>query len=57
MSHHRSLCMRAEFQEGFSLVGKVWASVTTKALYESRFQRGINVGWKSLAEWVTTTVI
>ena len=48
--------MRAEFQEGFSLVGKVWPSVTSKALYEGRFSRGIYVGGKSLAKCVTTTV-
>jgi hypothetical protein len=48
--------MRSEFQDGFSLVGKVWPSVTTKALYEGRFSRGIYVGGKSLAKCVTTTV-
>jgi hypothetical protein len=49
--------MRAEFQEGFSLVGKVRPNVTTKALYEGRFPRGIYVGGKSLAKCVNTTVI
>jgi hypothetical protein len=42
--------------EGFSLVGKVGPNVTTKALYEGRFSRGIYVGGKSLAKCVTTTV-
>ena len=28
--------MRAAVQEGFSLVGKVWPNVTTKALYEGK---------------------
>jgi hypothetical protein len=48
--------MRAAFQEGFSLVGKVGPNVTTKALYEGRFSRGIYVGGKSLAKPLVVTL-
>ena len=44
------LCMRADFQEGFMLVGKVWPNVTTKAVYDGSFARGICVGGKSRAK-------
>ena len=49
--------MRAEHQGGFFLAEKALPNVTTEPLYEGRFPRGMYVGDKTLAKWVTTTVM